>query len=175
MTKTFNKYGHHVITVVGEDFTGGQEVKKIGMIGYWSRAYLTCRKNNSYNKKHRLISGQEYKVVLVPSTEIHERSNLINYCKINYGYKKPLAGIIPRLREIISYEKVAEGPLIALHDPVEGRGCSDLQVFGVCSQRASCGGAGWDTGKVTIGIYKPSDCTCVWIANKKVFALIDPT
>lgn len=112
-----NEHGHVVFTVTGLDLTGAQEIGRLKDAGFRFGKYvkqcLTSTRTDSYDKNHRLIAGQQYKVAFMPTKEIEVDShrttaNLRERGMEKYGYSKPLAGIVPRYREKISDKQMKE-------------------------------------------------------------------
>ena len=126
-----NENGHIVFTIIGLDITGAEEIKRIEASGYrigdWARSCLTSTKADGYDKNHRLVAEKEYKIVLIPGKEIAKDSDRttkdLQKLAEKYGYDKPLAGIVPRVRESISDKQMEEMGIwyiVALHDPIIG-------------------------------------------------------
>ncbi len=124
-----NQHGHVVLTFIGLDLTGAQEVERLGAayrVGELAKSCLLSTATDSYDANHRLVLGQEYKVALVPHSEIKRDSdrttrNLREWGRKNYGYGKPLAGLTPRIRERLSDKQLEELGLlyvVVLHDPI---------------------------------------------------------
>lgn len=110
-----NEHGHIVLTLDGLGLTGEQEVKRLEAAGFrvsdWAKLCLTS--TNGYNNNHRLVAGQEYKIALVPTREIERDSDrttgaLRKRGLERYGYEKPRAGIVPRIRELVSDKQMEE-------------------------------------------------------------------
>ena len=143
-----NEHGHAVFTITGLDLTGAQEIEhlengKYRVDGY-AKQCLTSTKADSYDRNHRLVAGQTYKVALMPGKEIERSSdrtteNLRKRGMEKYGYSKPVAGIVPRYRERISDKQMEDMGILyiaSLHDPIED---SDGNPF-VLSSFRSVGG-----------------------------------
>lgn len=124
-----NENGHIVFTIIGLDITGAEEIKRIEAAGYrisnWAKSCLTSTKADGYDKNHRLVAEKEYKIVLIPGKEIEKDSDRttkdLQKLAEKYGYGKPLAGIVPRVRESISDKQMEEMGIwyiAALHDPI---------------------------------------------------------
>ena len=112
-----NEHGHIVLTITGLDLTGEEEFKRITAAGFrvsrWSHSCLTSTNADGYDKNHRLVPGHVYKVALMPTSEIERDTdrtteNLRNRGINKYGYGKPLAGIMPRVRESVSDKQMEE-------------------------------------------------------------------
>ncbi len=127
-----NEHGHIIVTVRGLDLTGAQEIERLEAAGYilsdYAKSCLLSNKKDSYDKNHRLIAGQSYKLALMPGKEIERDTDrttqsLRKRGMKKYGYGKPLGGHISRLRELVSdkqMEEMGEAWYIAgLHDPIE--------------------------------------------------------
>ena len=89
---------------------------------------MLSSKEDSYDKHHRLEADRIYKVALMPGREIERDSNrtttnLRDRGMKHYSYGKPLAGLIPRVREVLSDKQMEELGIwyaAALHDPITG-------------------------------------------------------
>ncbi len=128
-----NEYGHIVVTVTGLDLTGAQEVERLEAAGYvlsdYFKSCLLSKKKDSYDKNHRLVAGQSYKLALMPGKEIERDADrttdaLRKRGMEKYGYGKSLGGHIPRIRESVSDKQMEEMPgspwyIAGLHDPIE--------------------------------------------------------
>lgn len=126
-----NEHGHIMLTFDGLDFTGKQEIERLTAAGFsvsdWAKSCMLSTKKDGYNKNHRLVAGQRYKVALIPTREIERDSDrttdaLRKRGVEEYGYGKPLAGIVPRIRESV-YDKQMEEMgfwyIAAPHDPIK--------------------------------------------------------
>jgi len=122
---------HVVLTVTGLDLTGEQEVEQLNAAGFrvsdWVKSCLTSKKADGYDKNHRLVAGQVYKIALMPTREIKCDSDrttdaLRERGIKKYGYEKPLAGIVPRIREVVSDKQMEEMGfryVVAPHDAIK--------------------------------------------------------
>lgn len=129
-----NEHGHIVLTVTGLDLTGEQEVERLIAAGFrvsdWAKSCLTSTKADGYDKKHRLVAGQVYKIALMPTKEIERDADrttetLRKRGIEKYGYGKPLGGIAPRIRESVSDKQMEEMGIwyiAAPHDPIKDSG-----------------------------------------------------
>jgi hypothetical protein len=125
-----NANGHVVITITGLDLTGAQEVARLKGAEYRvsddAKSCFESTATDSYDANHRLVAGQTYKVALVPGKEIEHGFDrtTANLCKLGekYGYGKPLAGLIPRIRETVSDKQMGEmgiWNIASLHEPIK--------------------------------------------------------
>jgi hypothetical protein len=126
-----NEHGHIMLTIIGLDFTGEQEVERLEAAGFrvnsWAKSCLTSTKKDGYDNNHRLVAGQRYKVALMPTQEIERDSDrttdaLRKRGIERYGYEKPLAGIVPRIRETVSDKQMEEMGfwyIAAPHEPIK--------------------------------------------------------
>lgn len=125
-----NQHGHIILDIVGLDLSGAMEVERLTAAGYrisdYAKSCLTSTRSDSYDAKHRLTAGQSYKIALVPGTEIPKNSERmtanLRILGAKYGYEKPLAGIVPRIRESVSDEQLKEWRIwyiAALHEPIK--------------------------------------------------------
>ena len=129
-----NEHGHIVFTFTGLDLTGAQEIERLEASGYrvgnYAKQCFTSAKSDGYDKNHRLVAGQQYKIALMPNKEIERDSdrttaNLRKRGMEHYGYGKPLAGIVPRYREKVSDKQMKDmgvGYIVSLHDPIKDSG-----------------------------------------------------
>ena len=127
---TRNEHGHVLIKVTGVDLSGAEEVGRLEAtgcrVGNYAKSCFTSTNPDGYNLKHRLVTGQEYTVAIVLGTEVERESDRTteNLRKLGekHGYQKPLAGIIPRIREAVSDEEMKAMNILyiaALHDPIK--------------------------------------------------------
>lgn len=126
-----NKYGHIVVPIIGLDLFGALEIARLEAAGYrlseWAKSCFLSTKANSYDANHRLVAGREYRIALMPGKEIEKNSdrtteNLRKRGMEHYGYGKPLAGIVPRIREVVSDKQLEEMGVwyaAALHDSIK--------------------------------------------------------
>jgi len=145
-----NKHGHIVLMITGLDLTGEQEIERLTTAEFrltdWAKSCLLSKKKDGYDKNHRLVAGQRYKVALMPMWEIERASDrttdaLRKRGVEKYGYEKPRAGIVPRIRESVSdnqMEEVGFRHIAAPHDPIKD---SDGAPRMLCAYR--CGGGRW--------------------------------
>ena len=129
-----NEHGHIIVTVTGLDLTGVQEIERLEAAGYvlsnWAKSCLLSTKKDSYDKKHRLVANQLYKVALMPGKEIPDANRTADALRKRgmekYGYGKPQGGLIPRIRESVSDKQMEEMDgawyIAGLHDPIEDSG-----------------------------------------------------
>ncbi len=125
-----NEYGHVILTFAGLNLSGVAEIERLEIGGYFvgkdAKSCFLSTREDSYDLRHRLVPGQIYKVVLMPSSEIKRdadrtTTNLRKRGTEHYGYGKPLGGFIPRVREILSDKQMKEFGIqyaIALHNPI---------------------------------------------------------
>jgi hypothetical protein len=159
-----NEHGHVIITVTGLDATGAQEIERLTGAGYrvsnYARSCLTSTKKDGYDVKHRLVAGAQYKVALVPGKEIERDADrttegLRKHAAEKYGYGQPLAGVVPRLREVVSDKQMEElgfWYVAALHDPIKD---SDGDPSVLCAGRNGEGrwvGADWGGPRQPVGL-----------------------
>ncbi len=126
-----NEHGHVIITVTGLGLSGAQEIERLIAAGYrvsdYAKSCLLSKKKDGYDAMHTLVPNREYKVALMPGKEIERDSNrttenLRRRGMEKYGYDKPLAGLIPRIRESVSdkqMEEIGVYYLAGLHSPIE--------------------------------------------------------
>jgi len=124
-----NEYGHFVSPFFpGTDRLGTEEQALLKALGYYvddsARACLTKPETRGYDEVHRITSS--YRSVIVPGTIIEDDSKrkskaLLEFCKKNFGYEKPRAGIMPSVRRFFSKNRLAEmgiESIVGLHDPL---------------------------------------------------------
>lgn len=127
-----NEHGHIIVTVMGLDLTGAQEIEQLKTAGYivsdYAKFCLLSNKKDGYDKNHRLVGGQSSKLALMPGKEIERNSdrtteNLRKRGMERYGYGKPLGGHILRIRGLVSDEQMEEMGgawyIAGLHDLIE--------------------------------------------------------
>jgi len=112
-----NKHGHIVLTFDALDLTGEQEIERLiaaeFRVSDWAKSCLLSKKKDGYDQNHRLIVGEQYKIALMPTREIGRDSDRTTDALRKrgiemYGYEKPLAGIVPRIREFVSDKQMEE-------------------------------------------------------------------
>jgi len=122
-----NEHGHIVLTIIGFNLTGEQEVKRLKDAGFRVNTIVkSCLLSTNYNENHYLVAGQVYKIALMPTPEIEYNIDRTTYALCQrgieeYGYKKPLAGIIPRILEMVSdkyMDKMGFRYIVAPHDTI---------------------------------------------------------
>jgi hypothetical protein len=110
-----NEHGHIIVTIVGRNLTGAQEIRRLTRGKYdvseFARELFRSTSEDSYNAKHRLIAGQVYKIALVPWHELAiypklSTTELVWAGTNRYGYDWPRAGTMARIREIVSDEEM---------------------------------------------------------------------
>ncbi len=81
---------------------------------------------NSYDAKHRLEAGKEYRVAIVPGKLISKNRTTRNLQAYgaSFGYQNVLGGHMPRIRETISNKQMEEEMggiwyIAGLHDPIK--------------------------------------------------------
>ncbi|MAG12763.1 hypothetical protein CL630_03055 [bacterium] len=128
-----NEHGHFVFKVTGLDLTGKEELRRLTAAGFctddWPRSCLLSKRHDGYDKNHRLVEGQEYQIVLMPTDEIMcdtdcTNDNLRKRGTEKYGYGNPLAGIAPRILESVSDRQMKEmgfRHIIVPHNPIKDR------------------------------------------------------
>jgi len=127
-----NKHGHVVLTFTGLDLTGAQEVERLESGSYrasnYAKSCFLSTQGDSYDLHHHLVACQTYKVALMPGREIESNSDrtteaLRRRGVEHYGYSKPRAGLVPRIRETLSDKQMEELGILyvaTLHDPIVG-------------------------------------------------------
>jgi hypothetical protein len=122
-----SEHGHIIISVTGLALTGEQEVERLNATGFridnWARSCLTSKKKDGYDKRHLLEEGREYKLAIVPGKQVERNRTTaaLQEYATKFGYAKPLAGIVPRIRETVSDEQMEDMGfryIAALHDPI---------------------------------------------------------
>lgn len=126
-----NEHGHIVFNIIGIDLTGEQEIERLFAVGFrisdWAKSCLLSRAADGYDKNHRLVTGQRYRVALMPTKEIKRDADrtteaLRKHGVKKYGYSKPLGGIASRIRESVSDKQMEEMGfwyITAPHDPIK--------------------------------------------------------
>ncbi len=131
-----NRHGHYVLTITGLDLTGEQEIARVnGDLDDYERRLLMNTGASSYDNNHRLEDGKEYNIVLVLNNEITtsiqrpvhssnfpvKTEDVQKYAR-GFGYKVPLAGVMPRISEMVSDEQMKKMEIfyfVCFHDPIE--------------------------------------------------------
>jgi len=128
---TRNEHGHILLTFDGIDLTGEVEIKRLTEAGFrvsdWAKSCLLSKKEDGYDKNHRLILGQQYEIALMPTMEIESETdrtteNLRKRGTEKYGYIKPLAGVAPSIRKSTTNEmmkKMGFWHIAVPHDPIK--------------------------------------------------------
>jgi hypothetical protein len=125
-----NQHGHYIITVIGLNLTGAEEEARHknlgGEVGVYAHQVLTSTRPNSYDAKHRLEAGREYRIAVVPGKLVSKNrtTRTIQSYGASFGYQNVLAGHIPRVREAISNKQMEEEMggiwyIAGLHDPIK--------------------------------------------------------
>lgn len=128
-----NENGHIGLSIVGLDQAGEAEVESLRRqkynVGPWAESCFKSTNDDGYDSVHRLVPGQNYQIVLVPGKEIKNCANRTTKDLLalgeRYGYIRPQAGIIPRLRERLTDKQLEElGWLyvVALHQSIVDKG-----------------------------------------------------
>lgn len=122
-----NRHGHIVLSVIGLNLTGRQELERLTAAGFLAvdettkSCLLSTTENDGYDQKHHLVDGLVYKVALMPTRDIKRDADrsTIALCQRGiekYQYEKPLAGIVPRIFETIKPKRVGVRIIVAPHD-----------------------------------------------------------
>jgi len=150
-----NEQGHVVLTFTGLNLTGAAEIERLEAASYrvsnYAKPCMLSSKEDGYDKHHRLEAGRVYKVALMPGREIERESdrtttNLRDRGMKHYGYGKPLAGFIPRVREALSDKQMEELGIwyaAALHDPIIDSDGSPRVLLAVRGGGGRLVSAGW--------------------------------
>ena len=128
-----NEHGHVVITITGLDLAGAAEIKRLEDAGYcvgdYAKSCFTSTEADDYDKNHRLVAGKVHKIALVPGKEIardcDRTTAALRKLGQKYGYGKPRAGHVPRIRESVSDKQMEEmgiGYIASLHEPIKDFG-----------------------------------------------------
>lgn len=147
-----NEHGHIIISITGLALTGKQEIERLEgakfRISNFANSCLTSKKKDGYDECHRLEDGRAYTLALVPTKDVPGNRTTAKGRKYgeSFGYKQPLAGVIPRIREVVSdegMEAMGFRFITALHEPITDAD-GDLGLLN--ASRSSDGrwvGAGW--------------------------------
>jgi hypothetical protein len=120
-----NDHGHYVFTIIGQNLPGEQEIARVEKgVSDYVHQILTSTNADGYDNNHRLEGGKEYIIVLVPGREIEGNRTTVNIqeCARSFGYKVPLAGIIPRIRVAVSDKQMEQMDIwyiVGLHTPIK--------------------------------------------------------
>lgn len=128
-----NEHGHIVLTITGLALTGAEEIERHlaspdGKMTGLAKSCLLSQNDEDYDRNHRLIEGQTYKVALMPTSVIGivrelTAEALREHGASNFGYDKGLAGLIPRIREEVSNQEMEDMGfryIAGLHDLIMG-------------------------------------------------------
>lgn len=124
-----NQHGHFVVTITGLDLTGAQEIERLESSGYrvspCAKSVLLRVDTDGYDQRHRLIARQSYQVAIMPGNVIAKgrdrTTENLHKQGFVFGYEKPRAGIMPRIRELVSGEQLKEMGfwyIAGLHDTI---------------------------------------------------------
>ena len=148
-----NEHGHIVIPITSLALTGKQEIDQLTGKGFrfgdYAKSCLTSKKKDGYDQCHRLEVECKYMLALVPTKDVSGNRTTADGREYgaSFGYKQPLAGIVPRIRETVSDEMMKEMGfwyIAALHDPITD---SDGDPYVLFADRDGDGQwvlAGWD-------------------------------
>jgi hypothetical protein len=125
-----NEYGHVIITITGLNLTGADEIKRLEEAGYrvgdYAKSCFASTETDDYDKNHHLVAGQVHKIALIPGKEIardcDRTTTALRKLGEKYGYGKPLAGHVPRIRESVSDKQMEEMGIwyiASLHEPIK--------------------------------------------------------
>jgi hypothetical protein len=128
-----NKNGHHIIPVLGNSILGETEVDYLRRWGgvTLSDTAKEILSSSVYNDSHRL-ENILYTVVLVSSRELIA-GDLVAIQKFakKHKYHELLAGAMPRLRDVVSFERreaMGFDSIIGFHDPIESDDCGRYRL-----------------------------------------------
>lgn len=120
------RHGHFILNVSGLDIAGAQEIERLRAnghrIGGWAKSCLLSEAPDGYDRLHRLDAGRDYALALLPAKDVKDElttANVRRYAFRRFGYKVPPAGVVPRIRELISDRRMADlgfWYIAALHD-----------------------------------------------------------
>src|SRR5690606_3159958 len=87
-----NAHGHIVLTLAGLDLTGRQEIERLEAAGFrlmhqTKSCLCSIRRKGSYYKNHRLVTGQRYKIALMPTREIERDSDSTTVSLLEHDMK----------------------------------------------------------------------------------------
>lgn len=145
-----NEHGHFLIEVTGLNLTGSEEIVRLEAAGFcigdYAKSMLTSTKPDSYDATHRLEDGKVYKLAIVPGREVKKNRTTANLQAYGaqFGYQKPLAGLIPRICESVTdkqMEQMGIRYIAALHDRIEDSIGHQLVLRWNCSGQIS---SDWD-------------------------------
>jgi hypothetical protein len=138
------KNGHCIVSITALDppLTGEQELQYLETKeGYRvSSCAKSCVTNGSYNLRHRLAPGREYRAVFISGSEIHDdlRTTVdMHGIAGAYGYEKPFAGHMLRIPKAVSanlLEEMDVARIICLHEPLKNSN-NDPHVLSIGDRR----------------------------------------
>lgn len=145
-----NEHGHYLVTVTGLNLTGEEEIHHLTRQGFFvppdARECFREKSAEGYDERHRLQETKEYRLAIVPSDAI---TGTPSEFARRHGYRRPVAGVAPRLREMVSGEQIDEMGLdwlVVMHAPLYNDQ-SDPYVFGIIpyDNKLDCCYDQWDT------------------------------
>jgi len=124
----YNRNNHIIFEVIGTNFTGRREIRhlteakvRVGDVAKF------CLNEGGYDRKHRLVARQSYRVVLISGGEILSPLNRgtedMRKLGERYGYRNPLAEVASRICEVVSrkwLDKVDYNYIVVPHDFLPG-------------------------------------------------------
>ena len=142
-----NKHGHIVVSVTASGFTGAGEVQHLVETKTSFNTVLvdllTSRTDDGYDAKHHFKAGEVCKLTIVPNKDIPAEiartpKDLCDFVQKSFGYGKPLAEHLLRLRDVLPVHKIKQLGIEyfwCLHDSL--RSADTGRVFLVLGHRDS--------------------------------------
>jgi hypothetical protein len=124
-----NQHGHPTFSIIGSSRSGAEELalfeKRQWRVSEHTTECFKSTRVDGYDSAHRLISQQTYQVAFIPGSEIQnerERTDAA-ICRRarEYGYELPIAGLVPRVAEVVSatcLEEIGWWYIAALHQSI---------------------------------------------------------
>jgi hypothetical protein len=118
-----NEFGHSLVEVVANGLTGEEQIKKLQLLPSSSSSLVL--KQQIYDRKHSLVAGKKYSVVVAPiNTENHPTCSFVRrqICRY-YGPDKghTVAEIACLLAEVITPSRMIDNKweyVVVLHKPI---------------------------------------------------------
>jgi hypothetical protein len=157
MSEQFNGNNHIIFTIFGRELNGSAEINRLKNNGYAissdAQSVLLSTRPLNYDEKHHLVHGKEYTIVLISGNQFGRNERTANNLlreMFRHGYERPLAGIMPRIREEITparlknmntlLGKMGFNSIWALHAPTSR---TDSVPFGLGISSSELSGFQW--------------------------------
>lgn len=135
-----NANGHFTFIIKGRHLSGVREVANMKeqdfLLNEYTERVLSDTRFNDYNTHHILEYEKEYQIVLLPGCEVKGNRTVADVCGYAYslGYQVPKAGIMPRIREVVSdklMKRMSIRYIVGSHAPLRDK-IGDTYVLSTC-------------------------------------------